>query len=29
MWRQVPVPLRDMIHSQNDITWQDSDNSAS
>ena len=30
MWRrEVTMPVRDMFHSLNDITWQDSDNGAS
>ena len=30
MWcREVTIPAWDMVHSQNDITWQDNDNSAS
>ena len=30
MWRrEVTMPPRDMVHSQDDITWQDSDNGAS
>ena len=30
MWRrEVTMPPRDMVHSQNDIKWQDSDNGAS